>query len=165
MAGSPAESLLFHRRAVRQRDDAANTLYAGLFVETEPIYGRPCRHRPCGLQYAPAQREQANGFDGPASPEADMAGISGYLGTLYLISHIKRSLSALAGGFFFFDGAAPPLSRLTPTAPLKGSLFSPCLPLRGGAANGGGEVATQFCWDGSRNGVRSIFFSIRTKSP
>ena len=140
MAGSPAESLLFHRRAVRQRDDAANTLYAGLFVETEPIYGRPCRHRPCGLQYAPAQREQANGFDGPASPEADMAGISGYLGTLYLISHIKRSLSALAGGFFFFDGAAPPLSRLTPTAPLKGSLFSPCLPLRGGAANGGGGV-------------------------
>ena len=102
MAGSPAESLLFHRREVRQRDDAANTLYAGLFVETEPIYGRPCGHRPCGLQYAPAQREQANGFDGPASPEADMAGISGYLGTLYLISHIKRSLSAMAEGLLLF---------------------------------------------------------------
>ena len=131
MAGSPAESLLFHRRAVRQRDDAANTLYAGLFVETEPIYGRPCGHRPCGLQYAPAQREQANGFDGPASPEAGMAGISGYLGTLCHISYIKRSLSALAGGFFFFNGAAPPLSRLTPTAPLKGSLRTSLPPLEG----------------------------------
>ena len=101
MAGSPAEPLLFHRRAVRQGDDATNALYAGLFVETEPIYGRPCGHRPCGLQYAPAQREQANGFDGPASPEAGMAGISGYLGTL---CHIKRSLSAPAEGLFLFEG-------------------------------------------------------------
>ena len=165
MAGSLTKPLLLHCRAVQPGDDATAAVHAGLFVETEPIYGRPCRHRPCGLQYAPAQREQANGFDGPASPEAGMADISGYLGTLCHISYIKRSLSALAGGFFFFDGAAPTLSRLTPTAPLKGSLFSPCLPLRGGAANGGGEVATQFCWDGSRNGVRSIFFSIRTKSP
>ena len=131
MAGSPAESLLFHRRAVRQRDDAANTLYAGLFVETEPIYGRPCRHRPCGLQYAPAQREQANGFDGPASPEADMAGISGYLGTLYLISHIKRSLSAPAEGLFLFEGCGHTSQSASLTAPLKGSLRTPVPPLEG----------------------------------
>ena len=93
------EPLLLHCRAVRSGDDAANALYAGLFVETEPIYGRPCGHRPCGLQYAPAQREQANGFDGPASPEAGMAGISGYLGAL---CDIKRSLSALAEGLLLF---------------------------------------------------------------
>ena len=98
-----------HRRAVRQRDDAANTLYAGLPEEPEPLYGGACGHRPCGLQYAPAQREQANGFDGPASPEAGMAGISGYLGTL---CHMKRSLSALAEGLLLFVGAATPLSQL-----------------------------------------------------
>ena len=39
-------------------------------------------------------------------------------------------------GFFFFAGAVTPLSQLTLTAPLEGSL-----PLRGGAAAGGGEVA------------------------
>ena len=132
MAGSPAESLLFHRRAVRQRDDAANTLYAGLFVETEPIYGRPCGHRPCGLQYAPAQREQANGFDGPAAAEAGMADISGYLGTLCHISYIKRSLSAPAEGLFLFEGCGHTSQSASLTAPLKGSLFFPCLPLRGG---------------------------------
>ena len=102
MAGSPAESLLFHRRAVRQRDDAANTLYAGLPEEPEPLYGGACGHGAGSLQYAAAQRNAADGLVCTEPPETGMAGISGYLGTLYLISHIKRSLSAMAEGLLLF---------------------------------------------------------------
>ena len=98
-----------HRRVVRQGDDAANTLYAGLPEEPEPLYGGTCGYGAGSLQYAPAQREQANGFDGPASPEAGMADISGYLGTL---CHIKKASLHRQRGSFFFDRAATPLSQL-----------------------------------------------------
>ena len=99
MAGSPAESLLFHRREVRQRDDAANTLYAGLPEEPEPLYGGACGYSVGSLQYAAAQRNAADGLVCTEPPETGMAGISGYLGTL---CHIKRSLSAFAEGVLLF---------------------------------------------------------------
>ena len=96
-----------HRRAVRQRDDAANTLYAGL--PEEPLYGGACGYGAGGLQYAAAERNAADGLVCAEPPETGMAGISGYLGAL---CHIKRSLSAPAEGLFLFDGAATPLSQL-----------------------------------------------------
>ena len=105
MAGSPAESLLFHRRAVRQRDDAANTLYAGLPEEPEPLYGGACGYGAGSLQYAAAQRNAADGLVCTEQPETGMAGISGYLGTL---CHIKRSLSALAEGLLLSVCAITP---------------------------------------------------------
>ena len=79
MAGSPAESLLFHRRAVRQRDDAANTLYAGLPEEPEPLYGGACGYSVGGLQYAAAERNAADGLVCTEPLETGMAGISFYV--------------------------------------------------------------------------------------
>ena len=49
-----------------------------------------------------AERNAADGLVCTEPPETGMAGISGYLGTLYLISHIKRSLSAMAEGLLLF---------------------------------------------------------------
>ena len=129
MAGSSAGPLLFHRRALRSGDDATNALYAGLFVETEPIYGRPCGHRPCGLQYAPAQREQANGFDGPASPEAGMAGISGYLGTL---CYMKKASLPWQRGFFFLLVLQHLSVAFGDSSPQGEPSHPESLPLRGG---------------------------------
>ena len=99
MAGSPAESLLFHRRAVRQGDDAANTLYAGLPEEPEPLYGGACGYSVGNLQYAAAERNAADSLVCTEPPETGMAGISGYLGAL---CDIKRSLSAVAEGRLLF---------------------------------------------------------------
>ena len=89
----------FHRRALRLGDDAANTLYAGLPEEPEPLYGGACGYGAGSLQYAAAQRNAADGLVCTEPPETGMAGISGYLGTL---CHIKRSPSALAEGFLLF---------------------------------------------------------------
>ena len=98
MAGSLTKSLLFHRRAVRQGDDAANTLYAGLPEEPEPLYGGACGYGAGSLQYAAAERNAADGLVCAEPPETGMAGISRYLGTL---CHIKKSLSAVAEGLLF----------------------------------------------------------------
>ena len=98
-----------HRRVVRQGDDAANTLYAGLPAEPEPLYGGACGYGAGGLQYAAAERNAADGLVCAEPPETGMADISGYLGAL---CDIKRSLSAMAEGLLLFDGAATPLSQL-----------------------------------------------------
>ena len=91
-----------HHRVVRQGDDAANTLYAGLPEKPEPLYGGACGYGAGSLQYTAAERNAADGLVCTEPPETGMAGISGYLGTLYLISHIKRSLSAMAEGLLLF---------------------------------------------------------------
>ena len=80
MAGSPAESLLFHRRAVRPGDDVTAAVYAGLFEKAEPIYGRPCRHRTCGLERQ-SQRDGADGLVCQGNWKAGLDHSAGDLGS------------------------------------------------------------------------------------
>ena len=42
MARGTERKVLFYRRTVRQRDDAAAAVYAGLYEEAEPVYGGLC---------------------------------------------------------------------------------------------------------------------------
>ena len=98
-----------HRRVVRQGDDAANTLYAGLPEEPEPLYGGACGYGAGSLQYAAAQRNAADGLVCTEPPETGMAGISGYLGTL---CHMKKASLHRQRGSFFLRDAVTPLSQL-----------------------------------------------------
>ena len=82
-----------------------------------------------GLQYAPAQREQANGFDGPASPEAGMAGISGYLGTL---CYMKKASLPWQRGFFFLLVLQHLSVAFGDSSPQGEPSHPESLPLRGG---------------------------------
>ena len=127
VAGSLTKPLFLHRRAMRQGDDAANTLYAGLPEEPEPLYGGACGYGAGSLQYAAAQRNAADGLVCTEPPETGMAGISGYLGTL---CHIKRSPSALAEGLLFLMVRKHLSVSFADSSP-QGEP-SPCLPLRGG---------------------------------
>ena len=84
----------------------------------------------------PSQRDGADGVVCQRDRKAGLDYSAGYLG-----SAIREASLRWQRGFFFSDSAITPLSQLSLTAPLKGSLPQ-CLPLRGGAAIGGGEVAT-----------------------
>ena len=79
--------------------------YPQITLECAIPYERQAVRWPEALRnryFSIAERNAADGLVCTEPPETGMAGISGYLGTLYLISHIKRSLSALAEGLLLF---------------------------------------------------------------
>ena len=79
--------------------------YPQITLECAIPYERQAVRWPEALRnryFSIAERNAADGLVCTEPPETGMAGISGYLGTLYLISHIKRSLSAMAEGLLLF---------------------------------------------------------------
>ena len=61
MARGAERAVLFYRRTVRQRDDAAATVYAGLHEEAEPVYGGLCGCCVGGVEWG-AKRNRADGL-------------------------------------------------------------------------------------------------------
>ena len=83
------------RWAVRQEDGAAAAVHAGLFEKAEPVHGRPCGDRTCGLE----RQAQWDGTDGVVCQRDREAGLDSPAG--YLGNAIRKASLRWQRGFFF----------------------------------------------------------------